>query len=487
MPFALVTAFLVADVHAMPPWAYTFSPMQRDWRAHEGLPFDLFPALPFTVARPMAIEGTPGVTILGYLPYWNFGKPSLVLHMDQLDVIAYFGVEVGADGSLGAAHHWGTPGMADLIGEAHSAGVSVVLTVVNFDSDSIHTLLSTPLNRAAAVVNLIELVSEHGGDGVNVDFEGLPKGDKAWFVDFVTALKQHMDEALGGSHVSVATPAVDWSGAFDYDKLAQVCDGLMIMGYDYHWPGGEPGPVSPLQGSDKWGQYSLAWTVSDYLEWGGSENRDRFMLGLPLYGLDWPTKDDSVPGEALGSAKAVTYAMCQDEASQFGWEWDEESSTPHYAFKADQWRQVWCEDAQSLKMKYGLVTNSGLGGIGLWALGYEGAYTDVWEGLEAVFAASPVPDHDAADTLGTDVALTDTGYAGSTDVFPDVTSPVEPDNRFVGEFDECSCCRVSVNGLSGTSRLGILLVLTVMTLIFGASRCRMSTCPGIATMARRAG
>ena len=41
--------------------------------------------------------------------------------------------------------------------------------------------------------------------------------------------------------VVVDMPAVDWSDAYDESTLATLSDGLFIMGYDYHYSGGDPG------------------------------------------------------------------------------------------------------------------------------------------------------------------------------------------------------------------------------------------------------
>ena len=92
-----------------------------------------------------------------------------------------------------------------------------------------------------------------------------PKENFVTFMTDLTAFRAAMDE----SHVSLATPAIDWGGTYDYDALALATDGLMIMGYGYHWSGGNPGPLSPIVGGGIWSQYSLTWTVEDYFTYGG--------------------------------------------------------------------------------------------------------------------------------------------------------------------------------------------------------------------------
>ena len=54
------------------------------------------------------------------------------------------------------------------------------------------------------------------------------------------------------------------------------------------------------------------------------------------------------------------------------------------------WHQVWYDDEQSLACKFDLVKQQGIGGMGYWALGYDNGYSEVWDALEAHFAA-PAP------------------------------------------------------------------------------------------------
>lgn len=455
------------------PWV---SPLHREWKEHAGRPWEQDPLVPYRVASPLSAGKSPAFTTLGYLPYWNFGDPSLVLHFDQLDVIAYFGAELLSDGTLGETHHWGSDPMDTLIADAHDKGVKVVLTAVNFTPDSIHQVLSSAAIRDQAVANLVGLVVQNGGDGVNVDFEGLPVADKGSFLEFVAALKIAMDDAIGEAHVSVATPAVDWSGAFDYDKLAQACDALMIMGYDYHWKNGEPGPVSPLQGSEKWGKYALDWTLDDYLKWGSPSNRSKFILGLPLYGLDWPTEGPEVPGKAMGSATAVLYDECQDEAVLYGWKWDADSQTPYYVHQSGGWHQVWCEDRQSLAGKFTLAAARKLGGVGFWALGYEGTRQDVWQELAQVFPAevsseSHPEEGDGAELPSpSDAAITDTG----DEVPMTEPNPPEAPGEFPPEAAGSSNCRTGGEGVPGAGPW-IPALFAFLLLIFEARRSTMSS------------
>ncbi len=370
-----------------------------EWEARRGQPIDPHPIWSFVMPPAAApVPRTPEA--LGFLPSWNVGKTTF--HLERLTTIAYFSVPVDADGTLGGAGYWGTPTLAPVLDAAHAAGVRVVLTVSCFDGATLGALLASPTARAKAVSGLVDAVTAAGGDGVNVDFEGLPSAAKADFVTFVGQLKAALDAALATSYVTVDTPAIDWSGTYDYDGLALAGDGLIVMGYDYYWSGGDPGPVAPLAAADATSRLSLTWTLDDYDTWGGIANRDRFVLALPLYGYDWPVAADVVPGASTGDASARTYAECgRRAAAAGGWRWDAVSATPWLGYlDGGSPRQLWCENLDSLTAKVALAAGRHLGGVAYWALGYEEDSDEPWVALDRSYPppVEPVPDETTPDS-----------------------------------------------------------------------------------------
>ena len=170
---------------------------------------------------------------------------------DLLTHLAYFSAEMEADGTTSDSHQWTSQGMASIMDEAQSAGVQVVLSVTNFDNEEIGTLCNDPETRNTAIETLLALVKQMGGDGVNIDFEFVPFEAKEGFVAFMEELTTRFHERFG-SHVSYAGPCVDWSGAYDYDVLRDVCDAVFVMGYCYHPHSGIAGPWLPSKGGELW-------------------------------------------------------------------------------------------------------------------------------------------------------------------------------------------------------------------------------------------
>jgi spore germination protein YaaH len=371
--------------------------------AHEARRLGLMPTRePGPGTTPLARRSkTLSTQVMGFYPYWSSTDPE-DLHYDLLTTIAWFGASIGDDGHFTDLFGWPD---GELIDAAHANGVGVVLTVTNFSETSIANLLSSELHRTNAVTNIVDEVSLAGADGVNIDFEGLPVSQKQNFVVFITALRTALDALLPGAHLSVDTPAVDWDGAFNFDELAAQADFLFIMAYDYHWRSGDPGPVSPLHAGATWGDYGIAWTLDDYEFYITPYDLGSVILGLPLYGYNWPTTDDSVPGTSRAGASAVIYATACNMAGDPSYGsrlYDAEADSPFLVWHedGDGWRQLWYEDAESLALRFDYAKTRGAGGVGFWALGYAGEDCGLWEAVEDAFNDT---DDDVDDDIDDDV------------------------------------------------------------------------------------
>jgi N-acetylmuramoyl-L-alanine amidase len=370
--------------------------------AHRGL---VIPEIPLLYTTEPELLSTPQVnrTVFGFLPYWVASSLTHV-RWDLLTHVAYFDVPLNSDGTLGTTAWPSGAYVQALLNTAHANGVKVVLSATNFSSSGIGTLLGSPTYRQNAIDNLLAKVQEGSGDGVNIDLEGVPVAQKANLVVFMTGLASAFHAAVPGSHVSICTPAVDWSNAFDYDQLALSSDGLFIMGYDYHWSGSTTaGPVAQLTG---WGTYNVTWTVNDYLTYGGTANRGKFLLGVPYYGYDWPTTSTSVPSSTTATGTSKTYNMARGEAGGYGRQWNTDGQVPYYTYTSTSPHQCWYDDAESLGLKWDLVNAQDLGGTGMWALNYDTADDELWNKIEAEFTAPP------ADLAGVKICV-DPGHGGS--------------------------------------------------------------------------
>ncbi|MCO4764407.1 MAG: hypothetical protein KC502_23045, partial [Myxococcales bacterium] len=339
------------------------------------------PPQDFLMAKvPTAWPAKKGRRLYGYLPYWTMKTTKL--HWKSLTQLSYFGAELGSNGQFTNLHGWGGTAAKALISQAHSNGVQVPLTITLFSKSGIHKVLETAAKRTALVKKVIDLVISGGGDGVNVDFEGMAKADKGNMNLFINELNTTMKKKLPGADVTLATPAVDWGGAWDYDYLAEHSDGLMVMAYGLHWSGGNPGPNLPMGDGGVWKHKTLQWVVDDYVKYGKAKNIHKFIIGLPLYGHAWPSASAKPGAKTLGKAKSVTFEKAFVEApTKGGWKYDAVSKSSYYVYKTSGvWTQTWVDRPADfdLRVKYLDKRNTQMG---LWALGYADKSAPIWKSI----------------------------------------------------------------------------------------------------------
>ncbi|MDP6611219.1 MAG: glycosyl hydrolase family 18 protein [Candidatus Marinimicrobia bacterium] len=345
---------------------------------------------------------SPSKIVFGYHPYWQ-GTKWQNYNYDLLSTIAYFSAEADSLGQLTNLHGWPA---TDLINKAHASGVEVALVVTLFNKTHLDYLLSSSENRTRLINNLVTQVNDGNADGVNIDFEAFPASQKANLVTFVKDLRKALREKVSHGKVTLATPAVDWSSAWDFNALATESDGLFIMGYDYHWKGSSTtGPVSPLKG----GSYNITNTVNTYLSATGN-NADKIILGVPYYGYQWPANSGDKGANTTDSGTAVIYSTAESNALSYGKLWDSTSETPWYKYQNNGWFQAWYDDSLSLSKKYDFALSKNLGGIGMWALGYDNGKNELWNLLkEKTGAKTPpsTPVNVSITNIGSGVAVID--------------------------------------------------------------------------------
>lgn len=339
-----------------------------------------------SVAVPMApssaFPAPKAKRVYGYLPYWT--KKTAIIPWGTVTQVSWFSAGIGETGAITSLANWNTADSKAFIQLAHSKGAQVTLTFTQFTTASISKILATAASRQTAVDNIVATVIAGGGDGCNIDFEGLAKADRDKMNAFIQLLSETFAQKLPGADVTLATPAVDWSDAWDYQFLAEHSDGLMIMAYAMHWGGSNPGPQLPMKADKPWTHKTLQWIVNDYVTWGKASNKGKFIVGLPLYGMTWPSASAQPGAAKLANAKSIFFSAAQDLAAKSGgWLWDAASESPYFAVQdAGTWMQTWCDNQKSFQNRVDYLGQQAVP-MGLWALGYSDGDPAVAAAIEA--------------------------------------------------------------------------------------------------------
>ncbi len=333
--------------------------------------------------------------VFGYMPDWEYLRGAHANQQyDLLTHIATFDFMVASDGSVGFPSSWP---WTDLINAAHAAGTKVIMTAVNFDKDVIASIINNESSKQKFFSDTKNIIQTYQLDGVNVDFEGLRHEDKADSINnFMVELTAFIRAELPGKEVSFAGPAVNWGNRWDLDGLVQSCDYVLIMGYAF-WGGwsSTAGPNAPLTGFT----HDITSVVTEDYGVPVSKYPEKLILGVPYYGHEWKTetgnaysKVDTASGGYQGSTRFYNDI---DNADIYGLLWDNVSQTSWFRWQeGTQWNQTWFDDVQSLDKKYDLAIAQDLGGVGMWALGYDGDKQELWNLINYKFgdASLPIPN-----------------------------------------------------------------------------------------------
>lgn len=324
--------------------------------------------------------------VYGWHPYWANTSAYLNYDYDALTHIAYFSLEVDtATGSYTTLRGWNT---TPVIGYAHRNGVKVTLTVTNFGAEPNVKILTDTIKQWVLINTVIDQLRSRNGDGVNFDFESVPSSMKTNMVSFCRRAVREIKAQLPSAEISFATPAVNWSDGWDLAAIANNCDYIIMMGYNYYWSGSSTaGPVAPLSGET----YNISRSIQeDYLSAGVPKSK--LLIGVPWYGYDWPVESSVRKSSATGTGTSRTYYASLLLAEMWGKTFDELTGVPWVSYQnSSQWRQLWFDDSLSLALKNDLVKSMNLAGIGIWALSYEAGRDELWNGIKTAFTTAVTP------------------------------------------------------------------------------------------------
>jgi spore germination protein YaaH len=331
--------------------------------------------------------------VYGYLPYWEMSAATQdYLDWNALSAISLFSVTWTGTGTLdrtqpGYKAITGSLGR-DVVAAAKAGGVRVELCFTSFGYDKNATLFGDPARQAAVIAELRAFATEIGADGVNVDVELIKS---AWFDEygaFVGNLRAALQADNPAASVSVATNANN-SGAQMARRAADAgVDRIFIMGYAYRTTSSNPGAIAPLVGRSSPGGLDLRWTVDRYAAEGVPLGR--LILGLPYYGVSWPTVSADLGAARKGTGTTYTPRRHLGEPDSLGvpLRYEPGESVSWYAWydtAAATWRQAFYDTPTSLRPKYAYAVSRGLAGVGIWALGYDRGVPGYWDLLKSMF------------------------------------------------------------------------------------------------------
>lgn len=341
--------------------------------------------------------------VFGWHPYW-MGSKWENYPFELLSTISYFSYKVDpltgsyTEENYEQIREWKNTGLVD---SAKAKNTRVLLTVSCHGFDNNNKFLDNE-DRWDVLINttsdlLLNRNDSIHGDGIDLNFENLPYFKREKFNRFVKKFKNELDNKFEKENkeffLSITLPAFNSKDNYDVKELQKHADLLIIMGYDYHIGDEAQGAVAPLQSSEN-SSLSLLSTIEHYQEQGIDPSKT--ILALPYYGSLWVGSLQQSGNNVINTStfdKPLTYSEIRkkyidnDQLNIDPFR-DEKSMTNYYSlnFEDNTTQELWFDDDYTLRKKYDFALSNQLKGIGIWALGYDNGYDDLWNVIEDKFA-----------------------------------------------------------------------------------------------------
>ena len=169
----------------------------------------------------------------------------------------------------------------------------------------------------------------------------------------------------------MAVPISNWAGQYyDFDELKQSVEFFNAMTYDIHgsWTNhaGHNAPLYPSPIGDPDGSVSTG--INYLLNTRGIEP-NKLNMGIPFYGIEYNAPDINQP-----FTEGVVYRYYNEyyELINNGWDyiWDSDGQVP-YLKNTTEDKIITIDDSLSVSIKSGYAISNNLGGLMIWALGYD--------------------------------------------------------------------------------------------------------------------
>jgi cellulose synthase/poly-beta-1,6-N-acetylglucosamine synthase-like glycosyltransferase/peptidoglycan/xylan/chitin deacetylase (PgdA/CDA1 family) len=264
-------------------------------------------------------------------------------------------------------------------------------------------MLASRQARATFADELYRYVIQGGFSGVVLDFENIPALAHADYITLVREVaamfKPYQVKLL------VAVPASDPD--FDYSKLAEAADALIVMTYDEHNEQGAPGPLA----GQGWFEAKLDERLKDV-------DGKKLILSIGAYGYDWA---------GSGSAREISVQEAWEllDESKAVLRFDPASLNPTFSYIDDvenKRHQVWFLDGVTAYNQISAALAMRPAGLALWRLGTEDP--SIW----AAFGRNRKPDEQALAATRRLQSGYDLLYKGVGEVLS-VTGEQQPGSR----------------------------------------------------------
>jgi cellulose synthase/poly-beta-1,6-N-acetylglucosamine synthase-like glycosyltransferase/peptidoglycan/xylan/chitin deacetylase (PgdA/CDA1 family) len=330
--------------------------------AHVGPTRATPPSLDKPAGRPLAI---------GFYVNWDDSSyPSLKRALPTLDWVIPSWLSVSGPGM---ALHTNLDARALALIRREKPSLPILPLLQNavggaWDGAGLARMLADPAMRQARISEIVGFLAAYHLQGVTVDFEEVPAAAQPNLKAFLSELADAFTPHGWGIVLSVPFDDESW----DYAGYADIVDFELLMAYDQHWAGKDPGSIA----AEDWFESTLDKRMKEL-------DPAQTIIAIGSYGYDWAQGQN---------AEALTFQDAMDRASdaQVPINFDLDSENPHFAYGEDNGttHQVWFLDAVTAYNQVHAADDYRPYGYAVWRLGAEDP--SIWSVLGRPYGA-PAP------------------------------------------------------------------------------------------------
>lgn len=254
----------------------------------------------------------------------------------------------------------------------HQRGIEVWALIDNFTGrigeESINTkeVLSSTTKRTNLIQNLMGQVLSNGIDGINVDFEQVPRESGEDYVQFL----RELSIACRVNNIVLSVDnyvPTEYTAYYNRKEQGIIADYVIIMGYDEHYSSSEIGSIA-----------SINYVESGIKNTLNEVPKEKVINAIPFYTGIWKTAGGTTTLDKVSMSYGEKF-MTENGGSS---SWDEVTCQNYTTFQVeDTICQIWLEDEASIQTKLNVMKNYDIAGVAGWRLGLE--KPEVWDLIEA--------------------------------------------------------------------------------------------------------
>ncbi|MCX7678819.1 MAG: glycosyl hydrolase family 18 protein [Spirochaetes bacterium] len=272
------------------------------------------------------------------------GEEHFLTGSEPFTDICYFSATIDNHGNLRGDL---TPPVLPINGEIPFR-LHLVISELTNHSRTHYLLKSKSTARKNLIKNIVAISRLY--DGIQIDFESVPREDGPAFQQFLRDLKKRLPKTV----VSVALPPrrSEAHDAYNYAAISKIVDRVVIMAYDQHYRTSKPGPVASKSWSKEVAEFAIAKIPPRKL-----------IMGLPLYGRAWQeTRFD----------RALRYSHLENIISNYNiTKTEDEEYGIRFEFEAPVRVIGYYESLSSIVAKLKLYASLGITSVSFWRIGQE--------------------------------------------------------------------------------------------------------------------